>query len=105
MPRTLPPAAHLGTQLTTLWVESTIVVTLRMADLAWRGADSPESQRMVMEKPPAFVDAGGKAMSVALSALWARPYDIYGAYLDAASAYTASVTRNVRKNRQRLIRS
>lgn len=105
MPRTIPPAAQLGTQLATLWVESAVVVTLRMVDLAWRGTGSPETERMVMEKPPAFVDAGGKALSVALSALWARPYDPYGAYLDAASAYTASVTRNVRRNRRRLIRS
>ncbi len=82
-----------------------MVMTLRMALFTYQGGDIPESRRMVEEKPAAFARAGNRAVSVALRSLAQRPYDPYGACLDAASAYTASVTRKVRRNRRRLTKT
>lgn len=104
MPKNTPTAALIGTQLAALWVESAVVMALRFAVLSYRGAHSPESRRMVEEKPTAFARAGSRAFTVAVRALAERPYDPYGAYLHATSAYTASVARKVRNNRRRLIK-
>lgn len=105
MQKSTPTTALIGTQLAALWVESAVVMTLRIALLSFHGTHNPEEgRRMVEEKPTAFARAGSRAFSVAVRALAERPYDPYGAYMHAASAYTASVTRKVRDNRRRLIK-
>jgi hypothetical protein len=87
----------LGARAWGLWVETAMVMNMRMLGMAGLWAVRPdENLRMMAEKPPAFSDAA----IAGASALWAgkRPDQI-------AVAAMAPLTRKARANRRRLSRA